>query len=627
MNDTIASPRAADGWTEGLALQRAGRLDEARRCYEAILARDPRHFEALFLHGMISHQEGRHREAVELFRRAIGVRADVAEAYSNLADALVELGLWDEAATECDKAIALKPGFAEAHVNRGLALHRAGRAEQALASYDAAIRLKPSLGDAYNNRAAVLRDLRRLEAALADCDMAIRLNPRHAKAYKNRGDVHLEQKRAALALGDYDRAAGLKPDYAEALHARGAALHDLKRLPEARASLDQAIALKPDMADWLYLRGLVLRDLGLRDAALADWDRVLGLAGGHAEAHYARGVALQEQGRYGEALAAFDQVIALDAGRADAHLARGFGLLQAGRFDEGWAEHEWRLRDPRARTRTFEQGQPWRGQPLRDGERLFVFHEQGFGDTLQFCRFIPTLRDRAPNLDLSVQPPLAELLQPLLSATPILRGDEVPERFDFHCSLMSLPHLLGSGAAVDPAPAPYLVADRDRRRKLAARLGPRERLRVGIAWSGNPAHRNDANRSIAFAQLAPLLTPEAEWISLQDAIRLDDSRAFQGCGRVRHFGDELKDFSDTAALVDLMDLVVCVDTGVAHLAGALGKPVWILLPFVPDWRWQLDRSDSPWHPSARLFRQPRMGDWPSVVEQVSAAIAAELARP
>jgi hypothetical protein len=289
-------------------------------------------------------------------------------------------------------------------------------------------------------------------------------------------------------------------------------------------------------------------------------------------------------------------------------------LLQTGRFEQGWRQHEWRKRLDNA-FRSYPQP-VWLGEENIAGKTLFIYSEQGLGDTIQFCRYVKLMEARGAIVIMSVQQPVRRLLKQISPTIQIIDPNEMPTDFDYHCPLLSLPRAFVTTFETIPAEPRYLKADDELRAAWSARLPPKTNLRIGTVWSGSTGHKNDHNRSMKLETLLPIFSLDADWICLQKEVRDKDLALLRQDSRIAHFGDELKDFSDTAALVDLVDLVITVDTSVAHLAGAMGKPVWILLPFNPDWRWLLERNDSPWYPTARLFRQPQIGNWVEVVNQV-----------
>ncbi len=545
------------------------------------------HFDALHLLGVLALQTGRTQSGVELIAKAIKLNPNSAGAHNNLGNGLKDLRRFDDALIGFDKAIALKPDYAEAHNNRGIVLQDLKRFADALASFDKAIALKQDYAEAYNNRGIVLKDLEHFSDALASFDRAIALKPDYAAAYNNRGNALKELKRFGDALADFDIAIMLKPDYAGAYYNRGIVLHDLNRLHEAVASFDRAIALTPDYAAAYNNRGRVLQDLRRLD----------------------------------DAIASFDKTIALTPDYAEAYTNQSLCLLQMGRFEQGWRLYEWRkkLEEPFG-NRSFSEP-PWLGKEDISDKTLFVHWEQGLGDTIQFCRYGKLLKARgAKKVVMSVQEPLHQLLKQMSPDVEIIGHDEVPATFDCHCPLMSLPLALGTTLDTIPSEQRYIFSDEPRREVWNTRLPPGIKPRIGIVWSGGTKHKNDHNRSIDLSMLVPLFSADAHWISLQKELRHDDAPLLQELHQIVSCGDGLKDFSDTAAVIDLLDLVITVDTSVAHLAGAMGRQVWILLPTNSDWRWLLDRNDSPWYPTARLFRQDNSRSWENVIARVHAAL-------
>ncbi len=287
-----------------------------------------------------------------------------------------------------------------------------------------------------------------------------------------------------------------------------------------------------------------------------------------------------------------------------------------GRFGQGWRQYEWRkkCKEPIA-ARSYPQPL-WLGEESISGKTLFIYWEQGLGDTIQFCRYAKLLEARGATVIMSVQQPLVELLKKISPTIQIINQNEKPTEFDYHCPLLSLPLAFLTMLETIPTELKYLKADDELRGAWSARLPPKTKLRIGTVWSGRITHKNDHNRSMELETLLPIFNMDADWICLQKEVRDKDLAVLRQDSRIAYFGDDLKDFSDTAALVDLMDLVITVDTSVAHLAGAMGKPVWILLPYNPDWRWLLERDDSPWYPTATLFRQPQIRNWARVIDQV-----------
>lgn len=602
-------------FNQGVALHQQGRLAEAERIYEEILRCQPSHFDALHLLGVVSYQTGRAERGVKLIRQAIMLNAKVVDAHSNLGNALQVLKRPKDALASYDKAIVLKPDYAEGYYNRGLALVDLKRFGEALASYNKAITLKPDYAEAFYNRGIVLRDLGRHGDALASYDRAIALKP-HATTYYNRGSELQNLRRPEDALASYDKAIALKPDYAEAYNNRGVTLRELKRPHDSLASYDKAVGLKPDYAEAHNNRGNALRDLSRPAEAVASYDKAIALKPDYAVAYYNRGIAMEDLKHPEDALASYHKAIALKPDYVDAYWNQSLCFLLIGQFEQGWRQYEWRKRRNKPiAVRSYHQP-IWLGENDIAGKTLFLYWEQGFGDTIQFCRYAKLLDARGAKIIMAVQEPLHELLKQISPTIEIIHPNESPSDFDYHCPLMSLPLAFKTTLDTIPAENHYLNADEELRAVWSARLRPKTKPRIGVVWSGSTVHQIYHNRSMALEQFLPICTGAAHWICLQKDVSERDIDTLRQIEHIAFFGDELRDFSDTAALLDLMDLVITIDTSVAHLAGAMGKRVWVLLPFIADWRWLLDRSDSPWYPSARLFRQQQTGDWTGVIDQV-----------
>ena len=382
----------------------------------------------------------------------------------------------------------------------------------------------------------------------------------------------------------------------------------------------RALMLQPENAEALSNRGAALRMLGRVDDALADYDRALAAAPESPEAHNNRGVALAALNRHREAIDAYTRALTLRPAYDRARFNRALSRLVRGELEQGWNDHEsrWTGSEMHRGARSLP-GRAWDGREDLRGKTILLYAEQGLGDAIQFARYAPLVRERGARVVLEVHPPLVPLFATLEGVDRVVAMGEPLPPFDLHCALMSLPFASGTRADSIPASIPYLKAPEERLAAWRERLGGGQAVRVGLAWSGSRTLRNDANRSIALERLAPLAAPGRTLIAVQKDIRDADQPALDAL-RVRTFAAELTDFADTAALVDSLDVIVSVDTAAAHLAGALGKPVWVLLPFSPDWRWLLDRDDSPWYPTARLFRQERIGDWERVIARVAEAL-------
>jgi len=636
---------------------RKGDLAQAERLYLQLLEARSDHFDALQMLGVLRAQQGRHLDALSLIGAALRVDPSAPAALLNQGLVLAALGRHAEALASYDKALARQPAYAEAHHNRGVALRSLKRPAEALASFERALSLRPDYVEAHNQRGYALQDLNRPAEALASYERALAIQPDHAGALFNRGGVLRELDRPAEAIASYDKALAIKPDYVEALNNRGLALLDLHRRAEALASFERALAIRPDHARALGNRGGVLRDLHRPAEALASYDRALAVQPDSAETLYNRGIVLRELTRFSEALASFDRALSIKANHVDALGNRGLVLrdldrplealasydralsiepdntethsnrsclrLLLGDLERGFEEFEWRWRVPDFAPRRADFAQPlWRGGEPLEGRTILLHAEQGYGDALQFVRYAPLVAARGARVVLEVPPPLTALVASVPGAALVVgRGEKLPD-FDCHCPLLSLPLAFKTRLDTIPAAIPYLSAPQDRVAKWRQRLPETRGRRIGIAWAGNPNFKGDRTRSPGLARISPLFSlGGVEFLGLQKDLGEGDRDILRDNPRVLYLGDTIEDFADTAAIMSLVDLVISSDTSVAHLAGALGKPVWVLLQHVADWRWLLDRGDSPWYPTARLFRQPENGDWESVIRQVADALA------
>lgn len=467
-----------------------------------------------------------------------------------------------------------------------------------------------------------------LESAEQLCNKILAAVPDHFDALNLLGVIMARTQREQQAVGPLTAALALRPEHPVVNNNLGNVLHELRRHDQACVCFDRALAANPDYVNARCGRGKTLLALQRAAEALADFEQAGALRPQSSEPFFLAGVALMDLGRSQAAVARFEQAIALEPGNAGAHWNYSLCLLLLGDFTAGWREYEWRWRWDKFTSPQRGFAQPlWSGQQPLAGKTLLLHAEQGLGDTLQFCRFAPALAAQGADVVLEVDKPLQSLLGTLPGVRQIIAaGDSLPE-FDLHCPLLSLPLALGLTLDNLPAPEPYLTPSEGKLDQWRQRLGPASRPRVGLVWSGNSAHINDKRRSLPLAQLLRHLPPEYQYISLQKDIRVGDQRVLDSQPGVLQFTEDLRDFSDTAALCALMDLVISVDTSLVHLAGAIGQTAWVLLPDNPDWRWLLARSDSPWYPHMRLFRQASDASWDAVLSTVSAELLRTLPPP
>lgn len=619
---TPGSTGAASGiLAVGAQYHQAGRLADAEAQYRKVLEANPTQPAANHLLGLICHQTGRNDDAADLIRVSIAGDARNAAYHKNLGVVLqqlgqvteaaiafrrageidprnfdVQLGLGDAlqaggdleaAATAYRRAIAIKRNCVETHGKLGNVLQVQGQFEEAIEVYQSALRIQPESIEVLTNLGCALRELDRLDEALAVLRSAIELKPDHADAHSNLGVV-------LSALGDFDaavtaygRALECDPDHVNALGSLGNTLVKLGQLEKAVVACQRAIELKPDFAG----------------------------------AHNNLGIALVALARDEDAEASFRCALELDPNDAMAHLNLSTILLSDGRFDEGWDHYEWRHRTKERAPQQREFSQPaWDGSDLA-GQSILIYSDQGMGDAILFARYSAMVAARGGRVIFECQEPLIPLFRDSNTASIVVAPGGPLPIFETYCALASLPKLCGSTPDVIRTDGPYLKVDPKKEAVWRERLDHVPGCKVGLVWAGNAANTDDRNRSIeSLCQLDPLLrTPNTSFFSLQVGERSKDL-AEHDEGRIEDLTSDIANFSDTAAAIRCLDLVISVDTATAHLAGALGQPVWILLPFVPHWLWERERDDTPWYPTMRLFRQARQGDWQEVMERVAEAL-------
>ena len=596
----------------------SGRMAEAEALYRQILAADSRHAGALHFLGIIAHQVGQNDAAESLIRQAIASNPNLPDAFSNLGTVLKELGRLDEAIAACRQAIALSPGYPDAHINLGNGLKNKGQLDEAIAAFREAIALKPDFALAYRNLGNALKDNGQLDEAIATYLQAIALKPNYAEAHYNLSNALRENGRLDEAIAACRQAISLNPKSPDAVVNLGNLLKTKGQLDEAIATFRQAIALQPADIKAHSNLGNALCDKGQLDEAIAVHRQAIALKPDYPEAHYNLGTALNEKGQLDQAVATYSQAIALKPDYPEAHYNRAHALLKLGDLAAGFAEYEWRWKcaDFAGARRHFTQPQ-WDGGPL-EGRTILLHAEQGFGDAIQFIRYLRLVAQCGGKIIVECHPEVQRLLQTMAADFPVVATGHALPAFDVQCPFLSLPRLFGTNLTNIPKDVPYLHANAADVEVWRKRLADQPAsLKVGIAWAGRPTHPNDRNRSLKLGAFAPLAqVAGVRFVSLQKGEAAAEAKSPPEGMDLLDAGPELKDFGDTAALVAALDLVIAVDTSVVHLAGALGKPVWVLLPFAPDWRWLLNRDDSPWYPTMRLFRQQRRMEWEPVVASI-----------
>jgi Tfp pilus assembly protein PilF len=492
-----------------------------------------------------------------------------------------------------------------------------GDAQAGLDLIDRAIALDSTCADFHNNRGLILAGLGRTDEAISAHRKAIELNGDFAEAHNNLGNALVKTGRLEEAAAEFRRTLVLRPDYANAHSNLGVVLHRQNKFNEAIAAYRAALQLQPNHAEAQSNLGAALREIGDMDDAIEAFRAAIAIDQTCVDAHANLGAALHDLGHFDEATASLERAIQLNLEADSPHYNLALSLLQAGDYERGFAEYEHRANAVSSRGR-FATPQ-WDGRDL-GGKTILLHAEGGFGDTIQFARFVPMVKARGGRPILQVQSELVRLFSTLDGAAAVVSKISTPPPFDVQCPLLSLAHVFHTTIQSIPT-KPYLSADRAAAAFWSAQLGQEKRRKIGLAWAGSLKHRNDRNRSIPVAMFAPLgKIANARFVSLQQD---QPGTSPPGMDLLDRSG-ELRDFADVAGLIANLDLVVSVDTAVAHLAGAMGKKVYLLLPRVADWRWLRDRADSPWYPSMRLFRQSRAGDWETVIAEVADALKSEL---
>ncbi len=568
---------------------RDGQLAIAEDIYRKVLAQRPDHPDALHLLGVIIGDAGQTDAGIELIRRAIAINPGVADYHSNLGNALARSGKFDEAIVAHRCAMRLRPDYAEIHYNLANALDKNGQTSESIAEYRQAIRLKPELAAAHNNLGHALYVSGQVDEAIPACREAIRLDPNYAVAHFNIGLF----------------------------------LYSKRQFDESIAALRESLRLKPDFAEAYYNLGNALHELGQFDEAIAAYHQALRFQPVYPEAYNNIGIVLRDKGQLDEANAAYLQSLRMRNDNPPVHWNLALNYLLQGNFNQGWEEQEWRLQCKSSTSPPHNFNQPmWDGRDL-NGQTILLHAEQGFGDTIQFVRYAPMVADRGGRVFLQCQPELARLLKFNPQLGQIISADDPIPEFEFHCLLLSLPRAFNTDIHSIPAATSYLrvdpaLAEAWKERLASAPCG----FRVGMVWAGRPTHKRDRHRSFALSQFLPLsAVNNVSFFSLQKGPASKQINDLPQSMKLVDFTSDLHDFAETAALISNLDLVIGADTAVAHLAAAMGKPVWLLLPAVPDWRWLMNREDSPWYPTMRLFRQKSPGDWAEVISRVKESLA------
>ena len=616
------APHKTSYWVKtGNLLRELSRHEDAIACYEQAIQLEPDHAQA-YAHMAISLVELGHGQAA-LGACNIALEIAPAESIAHYHKALIELKNDDpsSALVSLNAALDSQPQSASAWLNKGVVLTKLGDHAAAIHAYDQAIALGIHSADVYQNRAHCHQQLKQSDLALDDLEKALALEPYHPEATMALGILSQEMGRLEAALHLYTRVIERCPGKAEAYSNLGAVLFELSRFEDSLETLQAAIEIAPTLVNAWNNLGATLSKLYRYEEAIEAYRQVHNLDPANVDALAYQGLLLHDLHRFDEAMGCYDKALRLDPSNSLAQWHRSIGLLLQGNFDQGWPAYEarWQHKPLKLQLRDFSQPR-WTGHTSLQGQHLLVYAEQGLGDTLQFARFLPCLVKAGARVTLEVHPPLKQLLARCFPQINIVCiGEPLPE-FDLHTPLLSIPAALKYRESSLAGANPYLSASSHHLAEWTQRLGAKKQPRIGLVWSGNASHLNDRNRSIRLKDLLKALPAGFDYICLQNQIRPHDQEVLCQSDRVQNFSEELKNFEDTAALCQHMDLVISVDTSVAHLSAALGIPTWTLIPHSPDWRWMTGRTDTPWYSSMQLIRQTQPGTWQHEMESLSSRL-------
>ena len=589
----------------------AGNFHQAEQTCREILEAQPDRADIQRLLGIIQYQQGNTDSAIEYIRQSIQLDPSEAYAYFILGNIFREKGNNEEAIANYQKAIEINPNLDDAYYNLGIVFKESGRLDEAISCYRKAVQINPNHSDTYNNLGLALHANGQLEEAKYSYEQSIKIDPDYAYAYYNLGNVFLEKKQPGEAIAHFQKAIQLNPDLIDAYNNLGNALKEKGLLNEAIAVYKKTLEINPNRADTYYNMGIIFKESGQADEAITCYRKAIQINPGHADAYNNLGLSLRDKGSIEEAIHSFKEALHIKSDNAVTRWNLSTALLLSGNFEQGWKEYEWRLKVKEFPNRIISHPL-WDGSDIA-GRTILLQAEQGFGDTIQFIRYASLVAQRGAKVIVSCQNELTSLLKKVEGVHQVVGYREQIPRFDIYYPLLSLPFIFHTTLESIPAQVPYIKADLSLVQQWRSKIQDQIfQCKIGLVWAGREQHSCALELFLSLSKLDGIT-----FYSLQKGVAAAQAKnATEGMMLVDYMED-IHDFSDTAAIIENLDLIISVDTAVAHLAGALGKPVWTLLPFVPDWRWLLNRDDSPWYPTMRLFRQPALGDWESVIGRVS----------
>ncbi len=606
-----------------LALQQSGQTRQAKKQWLKLLKCYPRHPVILTCLGTIALEAGHIDDAVKWLTQSLAILPEQASALSYLSIANLQMQQFDNALRYADKAIQVNPIYMQAHANRGAALQGLKQYDQAIASFHKALTIDPDNPDTLFNLSLVYLDYGKYTEAISTLKQVLKVKPSDATAHYLCGQLHKELKLYKEATPYFDASIKLDVRNEEAYFGRGLAYLALKQFEAAYADFQAATKIKPSYTNAYINMGIALRNLGRFDDALEAYQLALSLNNQNPEILNNKGLLLVDIQRFDEALECYQQAITLAPDFDEVYWNQSHLHLLLGDYKQGWPLYEYRWKSVQQASFRNLSKPLWLGEESIAGKKLFIYPEQGLGDFIQFLRYVTKIEKLGAKVILEVPLSLMALVEEMHLDCVLVKPDQGVQAYDYHCPIMSLPLAFKTELDTIPSPIPYLAASQEKIKQWKARVN-QENFNVGLVWSGASGHQHDHLRSIALEKLQPLMTLPATYHALQKEFRETDQPVLKKLDNLKTYHSLLNDFSETAALIAQMDLVIAVDTSVAHLAGAMGKECWLLLPYSPDFRWLLERLDSPWYPTMTLFRQSRFNDWTSVVEGVKEKISQKI---
>jgi len=613
---------------QALQLQQHSKLDEAKALYEKILHREPNHCDALHLLGTIYNTLHQSDKALTLIHQAIHIKQHPVY-YNSLGVILKAQGKIDQSIEALSKALSLDPKYTDAYYNLGITLQNRGENDEAIEAYTKALSLNPNYAEAYNNIGIALHNKGKINHAIEAFIKALSIHPQYAEAYYNLGNALKNQHKINHAITAYTKAIAINPQYVDAYNNLGVTLKAQGKIDEAIETYTKALSLNPHHAGVYNNFGAALKEQGKIDKAIEIYAKALSLNPQYADAYCNLGNALYDINKVNESIEAYTKALSLNPHHTGASWNQSLALLLSGDLTEGFKLYEYRW-ETEGGLEKFKRSFPqrlWLGEEDINGKTILIHSEQGLGDTLQFCRYLELLANQGVNIIFEVQKPLIRLLQDFKGVSTLVeKGSPLPA-FDYHCPLLSLPLAFHTSLTSIPTQTPYISVDQSLLDSWKDKLGKRRALRVGLVWNGgfraNQPELWYANnrRNIPLELIVKLNRADVDFYSLQKG-EPAESEFKRSChelwstDNLFNYMDDVEDFADTAGLISQLDLIIAVDTSTAHLAAAMGKPVWLLNRFDTCWRWMLHREDSPWYPTLTLFRQPSFGDWAGVIQRV-----------